>query len=241
MNFNQRQSHSSNGKRTLVVMAKAPRPGTVKTRLSSAIPVDGVTELYRCLLRDTLTLAHSLPGVSVAIMCPESDVEDLRQFALAGTDIVAQQGTGLAAGLTSVLAHFTVKAGQRAIAFNSDSPHLPAAILAGAFETLSTHDVVVGPTQDGGYYLVGAKTPHATLFDDDGMGTNTALDGLLARARRLDLSVGLTEPFYDVDVESDLSRLAAELRHAPERAPQTAAWLARWQQPEPLRPAAGDL
>ena len=68
--------------------------------------------------------------------------------------VVAQTGAGLAAGLTSVFTQFP---GRRTIAFNSDSPHLPRSVLEDAFETLATHDVVVGPTHDGGYYLVGAK------------------------------------------------------------------------------------
>ena len=67
--------------RTLVVMAKAPRPGMVKTRLAQSIPVEAVTELYRCLLDDTLALARSLGTVEVAIMCPASDVEELTRLA----------------------------------------------------------------------------------------------------------------------------------------------------------------
>jgi uncharacterized protein len=241
MEFGNNHLQSRTNNRTLVIMAKAPRPGMVKTRLAQAIPVEAVTDLYRCLLGDTMTLANSLRDVKVAIMCPESDVDELMQVAGDGVGIVAQQGKGLAAGLTSVFAHFAGEPGRRIIAFNSDSPHLPALVLESAFETLVAHDVVVGPTYDGGYYLVGAKASHATLFDGDGMGTHTALDSLLARARRLGLSVGFTDPFYDIDVESDLSQLAAELRHAPTRAPRTAAWLERWQQAAPLRPAAGDL
>jgi hypothetical protein len=74
------------------------------------------------------------------------------------------------------------------------------------------------------------------------MGTNSAFDALLARARRLQLSVGFTEPFYDIDVESDLTRLAAELRLAPARAPRTAAWLKEWQHlVSQLRNDSGDL
>jgi uncharacterized protein len=233
--------HSRNRDRTLVIMAKAPRPGMVKTRLVPAVSTEAVTDLYRCLLHDTLALAQSLHEVKVAIMCPESDIDELAHFVGNSASIVAQQGRGLAAGLTSVFAHFASSDGQRVIAFNSDSPHLPASVLAAAFETLATHDLVVGPTHDGGYYLVGAKTAHATLFDKNGMGTHTALDDLLARARTLGLSVGFTDPFYDIDVATDLSQLAAELRFAPARAPRTAAWLERWQQLAPLRPAAGEL
>jgi hypothetical protein len=74
------------------------------------------------------------------------------------------------------------------------------------------------------------------------MGTDSALDALLAGARRLQLSVGFTEPFYDIDVEGDLTRVAAELRLAPERAPRTAAWLQRWQKVVPqLRSRTEDL
>ncbi len=227
--------------RTLVIMAKAPRPGLVKTRLTRSLPVETVTELYRCLLRDTMALAHSLRGVKVAIMCPASDVEELAPLA-GSAAVVAQQGKGLAAGLTSVFARFAADGRQSVIAFNSDSPHLPAAVLANAFEMLTAHDVVVGPTYDGGYYLVGAKAAHARLFHGDGMGTDSALDALLARARRLELSVGLTDPFYDIDVESDLTRLVAELQLAPARAPRTAAWLEQWQQVIALlRTSTGDL
>jgi len=74
------------------------------------------------------------------------------------------------------------------------------------------------------------------------MGTNSAFDTLLERARRLELSVGFTDPFYDIDTEDDLTRLAAELRLAPGRAPRTAAWLEEWQKVVPQLPtAAGDL
>jgi len=72
------------------------------------------------------------------------------------------------------------------------------------------------------------------------MGTNSALDTLLDRARRLQLSVGFTDPFYDIDLEDDLTRLAAELQLAPERAPRTAAWLERWQQSMPRSRSAAE-
>jgi uncharacterized protein len=226
---------------TLVIMAKAPKPGLVKTRLAQSLPVTVVTELYRCLLDDTMALAQSLQDVEVAIMCPTSDVEDLSHVAGEGVRVVAQTGEGLAAGLTSVFAHFAA-AGRRVIAFNSDSPHLPPSVLKGAFEVLASHDVVVGPTHDGGYYLVGANATYPDLFNGDGMGTTNALEALLARARALELSVHLTDPFYDIDLAADLTRLVADLRLAPARAPRTAAWLAEWGQPAAqLRSSTGDL
>jgi len=220
----------SSPNRTLVIMAKAPKPGMVKTRLIARLPSAAVTALYRCFLEDTLASAKSLASVEVAVMCPESDQEELAHLFAHTVQVVAQKGTGLAAGLTSVFRHFTAAGRHRVIAFNSDSPHLAPSVLNSAFEILVTHDVVVGPTHDGGYYLVGAKAAHPSLFEGDGLGTTSALDRLLTRAKNLELSTGFTEPFYDIDDASDLILLARELRLTPAKAPRTAAWFDEWQQ-----------
>src|SRR6202030_3776770 len=215
--------------RSLVIMAKAPKPGMVKTRLTQSLPSPAVTALYRCLLEDTLALATSLSGVEVAVMCPESDQDELAHLAGDTVRVVAQKGEGLAAGLTSVFRHFTAAGRQHVIAFNSDSPHLAPSVLNSAFEILAAHDVVVGPTHDGGYYLVGAKAAYPALFESDRMGTRGALDRLLTRAKVLELSTGFTEPFYDIDVPNDLILLARELRLSPAKAPKTAGWFSEWQ------------
>jgi rSAM/selenodomain-associated transferase 1 len=215
--------------RVLVIMAKAPRPGAVKTRLAPSLSPAAITSLYCCLLQDTLALARSLQDVEMAIMCPDSDVNELVQLVGRDVNVVAQKGEGLAAGLTSVFTHFADHPQRRIIAFNSDSPHLPPSVLEQAFETLASHDVVVGPTHDGGYYLIGAKASYPTLFASDGMGTSTALERFLSRARTLELSVGFAPPFYDIDVAHDLARLAEDLRLAPAKAPRTARWLKEWE------------
>ncbi len=213
--------------RTLVIMAKAPRPGSVKTRLAGSLSLQAVTDLYRCLLNDTIALAQALDHAEIAIMCPASDVEDLSHAVAKTVRIVPQTGQGLAAGLASAFTHFAT-AHQRVIAFNSDSPHLPASVLETAFGVLEACDLVVGPTHDGGYYLVGARAFHPGLFISDGMGTASALEALLTRARALALSVHLTDPFYDIDVAADLSQLADELQRTPGKAPRTAKWLSEW-------------
>jgi len=234
--------HSSGSGCVLVIMAKAPRPGSVKTRLVPSLSSAHAIEFYCCLLDDTLTLARSLGDVEVAIMCPESDVNELAQLAGNNASVVAQKGEGLAAGLTSVFAHFAQGHQRRTIAFNSDSPHLPRSVLEQAFETLSAHDVVVGPTNDGGYYLVGAKSSHPALFASDGMGTNSALGKLISRARELQLSLGFADPFWDIDTAEDLTRLVAELRLAPAKAPRTARWLKEWvRAAAQLRTGTGEM
>src|ERR1700745_106420 len=184
---------SSGHDRRLVIMAKAPRPGVVKTRLVPSLSAAAVTAFYCCLLDDTLALARSLDGVEVAIMCPDSDVNELARLADNEVRVVAQKGEGLAAGLTSVFAHFAEGHQRRTIAFNSDSPHLPRSVLEDAFETLAAHDVVIGPTHARGYYLGGANASDPRLVARGGMGTSSALERLLSRARALELSLGFVD------------------------------------------------
>src|ERR1700750_2422888 len=97
---------SSRSERVLVIMAKAPRAGAVKTRLASSLSPEAVHAFYCCLLEDTLALARSLDDVEIAIMCPNSDVNELTHLAGNKASVVAQKGEGLAAGVISVFAHF---------------------------------------------------------------------------------------------------------------------------------------
>jgi rSAM/selenodomain-associated transferase 1 len=210
----------------VVVMAKAPREGFVKTRLNGAYAPGDVVRLSECMLLDTLALVRALRRVHVAVLCPADDVAGI-EARLPGVDVVGQRGAGLAAGLVSAFERFVPRL-RRVVAVDSDSPHLPLAILESAFELLETNDVVVGPTEDGGYYLVGASATHPHLFDAAPLGTRNAREALLVNARASGLTVALTEPFYDVDVPADLRRLAAELHIEPARAPRTAALLASW-------------
>ncbi len=212
--------------RALVVMAKAPREGHAKTRLAGAVPPGEVGRLSDCMLRDTLDLARSLDGVHVAVMCPSADAAALAA-ALPGVEVVGQDGAGLAAALTSAFHRFVGAGFSRVIAVDADSPHLPAAVLHAAFASLEESDLVVGPTEDGGYYLVGASAAHPGLFDG-ALGTSSACDALCGNARSRGLSVAFARAWYDVDVGADLLRLAADLRAEPWRAPRTAALLASW-------------
>ncbi|HTP51859.1 MAG TPA: TIGR04282 family arsenosugar biosynthesis glycosyltransferase [Anaeromyxobacteraceae bacterium] len=209
-------------------MAKAPREGYAKTRLQGALPPGEVAHLSDCMLRDTVDLARSLEDVHVAIMCPVDDVEALAA-GLPGASVVAQEGAGLAAALTSVFRRFCMAGFKQVIAIDADSPHLPGSILDAAFASLESTDLVVGPTEDGGYYLVGASAAHPELFGT-ALGTSSALDSLRASAQARGLSLAVAPVWYDVDVPADLLRLMADLAAEPARAPRTAALLASWKE-----------
>src|SRR5258708_12816044 len=123
--YDQNAARFPDQKRTLVIMAKAPRPGMVKTRLSQSLPSHAVTELYCCLLRDTIALAQSLPEVEVALMCPSPDVDELSRWLGNAAQIVAQKGGGLAAGLPSVFSPFSTHGPHPLIPFHTPPPPPP--------------------------------------------------------------------------------------------------------------------
>lgn len=207
-------------------MAKAPRAGHVKTRLTPFCTPTLVVDLYRALVEDTLALAHAV-GATVVVVCPAGDAEEIAEWLAADVRVLSQHGRGLADGLASAF-DLLCKPPRRVIAFNGDSPHLPASVLESAFLALADYELVFGPCDDGGFYLVGATTAHAGLFDSQAMGTGSALDALTAQTCRLGLSSTVMEEHYDIDVPADLARLARELLAHPECAPRTAALLAQW-------------
>jgi rSAM/selenodomain-associated transferase 1 len=213
--------------RVLAIMMKAPRPGWVKTRLAAAYSAEQIVALYRALVEDTIDLARQTQ-LRVVAMCPDGDAGDLADWLPADIAIVPQQGAGLAAGLRSTFERFCTDSHDRVIAFNADSPHLPAGALQAAFEALLATDLVVGPCDDGGYYLVGATRPHAGLFDAAAMGRASACQALLEEAGRQGLRVTLTAEHYDIDLPADVIRLSQELDHDPSRAARTASLLSAW-------------
>ena len=212
--------------RLLAIMAKAPRPGHVKTRLASAGTPAFVVELYRAFIEDSIALGEKV-GAHVAIVCPPDDADEISEWIPSRVQVVRQHGRGLAEALSS---SFDILCAQSecVVAFNGDSPHLAPSVLDSAFAALADYDIVAGPCDDGGYFLVGAKKAHPDLFAPAALGTGSALDSLLAQAGHRGLSSYLTTPHYDVDVPADLARLADELRVAPERAPRTARVLCAW-------------
>jgi rSAM/selenodomain-associated transferase 1 len=221
-----RESGAAPARAVVVITAKAPIAGATKTRLAPALPSDRAAALHLALLTDTIRLVRSLPDVDLALICPVGHGAALASL-FGDTDVVEQRGVGLAAALTDVFERFTA-GGRPAIALNSDSPHLPAAALRAAVEALEHEDLVVGPTIDGGYYLVGARRAHSGLFTSDSLGTRNALTQLLERADILGLSRALCVECFDVDRPADLERMRRELREDAGRAPATAALLARW-------------
>ncbi|MGB9634221.1 MAG: TIGR04282 family arsenosugar biosynthesis glycosyltransferase, partial [Chloroflexaceae bacterium] len=198
-----------------------------KTRLCPPLSHAAAAELYACFLRDTLALARQVPASSRVIVYQPEEAADY--FAALAPDfaLLPQQGADLGERMercfTTVLG-----AGQgAAVLIGSDIPTLPMAHVNRAFALLGEHDLVLGPSDDGGYNLIGMRRPHPRPLREVTMSTPTVLRDTLAIAAELGLRAALLPGWYDVDTPADLARLRAELSAAPTTvAPHTRAWLA---------------
>jgi rSAM/selenodomain-associated transferase 1 len=207
-------------KRALVVVAKEPVPGQTKTRLSPPLDPEQAVELYRAFLLDTLDLVAQVEGASAIVAYTP------------GFGLVPQVGENLGQRLDHVSTHCLGTGYDQVVVMNSDGPTLPVEHLRQAFDLLDRPgiDVVLGPSDDGGYYLVGLKRSCPALFDVV-MSTPTVLQETLARAREQGLRSACLPSWYDVDTPTDLQRLGKELLSRPDHvAARTRRLLAQWAQ-----------
>lgn len=202
-------------RQALAVAAKAPQPGTVKTRLHGLLSVAETTELYRCFLRDTIALTERVPGADVFVSYTPEGSEPLFEGISNGHRLITQRGPGFGDKLYNALEDLLKEGYQCAAIMDSDSPTLPSAYLALAFEALSRPGdrVVLGPTTDGGYYVIGIKNPHRRLFEGITWSSERVLNETIRRAGELSLDVVLLPEWYDVDTVPDFERLCREVAH----------------------------
>jgi rSAM/selenodomain-associated transferase 1 len=200
-------------------MAKEPAVGRTKTRLCPPLTPEQAAALYEALLRDTISLAAPMEGVqlSVAVTPPEA-IDRFRRWCPPGTLLLPVTGADIGDCLDQVLGRLLASGHARAMALNSDGPTLPVRYLEQAVAFLDEADVVLGPGEDGGYYLIGLKRPHPELFQEIDWSTERVTAQTLARARMMGLRVALLPAWYDVDTAADLDRLRAEIAALPANA-----------------------
>jgi rSAM/selenodomain-associated transferase 1 len=226
-------------KQALFIMARMPLAGQTKTRLGASIGIEAATALYRAFLHDLgerFTQAAARDGYDLYWCYAAPDDIDDTAFAAqvpAGGGLLRQEGADFAARLWQGFQTLGARGYERVVVIGSDSPHLPAAWVARAFAALATHDVVIGPAQDGGYYLLGQRVSGADapvdLFSGITMSTATVCAETLARAEVVGLSVALMPATFDIDHAEDLDQLRQAVRDAPsasaDPAPATQAFL----------------
>jgi rSAM/selenodomain-associated transferase 1 len=196
----------------LLTVAKRPAPGRTKTRLTPPLSPAQAATLYECFLRDTLDLMRRVPETQPIIAYLPQEAEPYFTELAPDFECILQQGQDLGARLDHALTHYLQSGYQHVAIMNSDGPTLPIDYLVAAFEALAGEaDVVLGPSDDGGYYLIGLKHPAPRLLREVQMSTPTVTADTLALAKEARLRVELLPTWYDVDDADALARLATEL------------------------------
>ena len=221
------------------VMAKAPRPGQSKTRLCPPLRPEEAASLSAAFLRDTTDsiqgAAAAAPIVAYAAYAPYGAEALLTPHLAPGTHLLLADGSGIAAAgvagfglcLLHAISGMLAAGHEAACVLSSDSPTLPTRLLIEAAAALLAPGdrAVLGPSDDGGYYLLGLKAPHAALFADIAWSTDGVAEATRQRARSVGLELIELDMWYDVDDGAALARLLADT--GGYAAPHTRAALAR--------------
>ena len=243
------------GRCAIAVMAKAPTPGRVKTRLVPPLTAEEAMQLSGCFLQDVTAnialAARTLPIDAYVAYAPAGDEAVFAGVTAPGTALVLADGSPAMPEGVERFGRCLLHAAQGLFALgygmacllNSDSPTLPTGLLVAAARALALPGdrAVLGPADDGGYYLIGMKAPHATLFRAIDWSTEQVAALTAARAAGLGLPLVTLAPWYDVDDAASLTTLLDELDGAGRGgypAPVTASWLARTGVRRRLAPVA---
>ena len=189
----------------LGVFVKAPVPGQVKTRLATELGAERATQLYRRLGRHVVQQVVSAEYETVVWYAAAGDGSLVRAWldGLGVSRFVSQAGVGLGNRLPTALAKHFCEGAPRVVIIGSDCPGVDSRLMAQAFAALGRHDVVLGPAWDGGYYLIGMKELHASLFENIAWSSSTVARETQMRARAAGLSCHLLPTLRDVDTLAD--------------------------------------
>jgi uncharacterized protein len=218
----------------LAVMTKAPRAGQVKTRLVPPLTPDEAAQLNVCFLRDTAAAIAKMSGTKaqgVGVYTPIGAESVYIGILPVEFGLLPQRGNGFGERL-ALAAEDLFKCGFASVCLiDSDSPTVPSDVYAEAVELLANPNdrVVLGPSDDGGYYLIGLKQNQPELFQQIDWSTERVLEQTKERARELNLEVFLLPTGYDVDDAAALQRLSEELlsgKSSTDVAPSTREFLA---------------
>ena len=215
--------------RTLVVFVKEPRPGAVKTRLAAAVGSQVAADFYRTLVETVLQATTPVPGEyeRLVFFDPPEARRALREW-LPGVSLRAQGAGELGERLADAFARAFGRGATRVAIVGSDAPGVTRDTVLRALGALDEADVVLGPAEDGGYYLIALRAPRLELVRGIDWSTPAVMRQTLERAAAARLVVRQLEPLRDVDTLADLrgewpsleARLAArpELRRTLARA-----------------------
>lgn len=201
----------------ILLLVKSPVAGKVKTRLAAEIGDDAALRLYRCFVEDMVSMVDN-PDVTLRLLVhPPEAMSKVRRWLGDRHSYSPQRGDDLGARLKNAFAGAFEEGFAKVVAIGSDSPDLPEQFLREAFDALESHDAVLGPTSDGGYYLLGFSQDSfvTEAFDNIAWSTSAVCDQTRERLRTKGLKVRLLPLWYDVDTRADLDGLVARTGNGP--------------------------
>jgi len=204
------------------IMAKAPRVGEVKTRLCPPLAPAEATELYRAFLLDKIEQVRGLRSAIPAIAYTPPEERAVFETLAPGVVLFPQEGEDLGARLANSFDALLRSGYTGALAVDSDTPTLPPEYLEHALAAVAEPDVdlVLGPSEDGGYYLIGLRRPCRDLFEAMAWSTPAVLPETIRRARAKGLRIALLPSWFDVDTAEEMERLRRDLETADGSAPR---------------------
>jgi hypothetical protein len=216
--------------RALLIFAKAPKTGRVKTRLHSAVPPPIAAQIHAACFADTLRLARSLPNCDLLIFAAGGSAyfrralqkESLGHKRPMTVRVLPQRGRDLGERLENAHKIVFARGYRGAVVIGTDSPWMGKERVRAAFAALRRADIVIGPAEDGGYFLLGTRRKHAELFREIPWSTDRVSKLTIRAARSAGLRVKKLPRDFDLDRPEDLHRAQKMLLKSPHRAPALA-------------------
>jgi len=196
--------------RRLLVFLKDPQPGRVKTRLSKDIGEQAAEQIYRACVELSLERLQALRHVTVLCVDPPEAASHLRDWVGRRWNTWPQQGADLGERMARATTRAFIQGARQVLVLGTDSPWIHEALVREAFEALSTAEVVLGPTEDGGYYLIGLARPCPDLFSGIAWSSPQVFAQTCEKARGLGLRTTTVREGYDVDQVKDVQRFVQE-------------------------------
>ena len=215
-------------RRAVILFTRAPVPGQTKTRLMPYLTAEECAALHSCFIRDIYATCAGTRADVLVYYTPEEQRPLLEALLGSGVSLTAQQGDGLGRRMDAAFRDAFALGYEAAVLVGTDIPQLTAGALADAFAALAGSDVVLGPTADGGYYLIGMTRPQPAAWEVRRYGTGTVFAETASHLRRAGLRVAAAAPCRDVDTPEDLRALYGAWTDTPALAEtHTGQWLAR--------------
>jgi len=219
------EAEGANRGDVLLIFIKYPFPGTVKTRLSPELTPEQGAAFYRALAEEIVRVNASGAGYeSIVCFSPENALREVRSWLGPDVRLWSQLGNDLGERQFHAIRRALEVGYSKAALIGSDCPTMAPGDIEAAFASLSENDVVVGPCEDGGYYLIGATSPIESIFEGISWGTEHVLSQTLDKARQAGLTLGLLGPKYDIDSYSDLERYYRSGRDGAGERPKSRSW-----------------